>query len=150
MAKALLTHSLLWINLSPVENPWSRIVITPVIVLIPVGSKDFGLITIFLLKSSYFTITVFWTFGLTSINTLWSELNPWLVAVVTITLFCIESAVILGYCVVKLWYVLEPRSIKSTNPILLVVAAIPENTPVDPIPTLTVEIPTKSLSNLAI
>ena len=72
-----------------------------------------------------------------------------MLAVLTVTLLLTAFAVTFGYWVVKLWYELVPAPIKHISPTSLVVAATPTNTPVEPSPTLTVEMPIKFLLNLA-
>ena len=108
--------------------------------------NDLGSKTILLLKSLYFTTILVWIPGCTSTLTLSSNNKPWVDAVATVTTFLFASPVTTkSFMVLKLWYTPVPNPVNLNRPPDLLVLAIPTKVPVDPKPTLKVEIPIRLL-----
>ena len=135
--------------MSPVIKPWDVTLIVLLVVFTPTVVNPTGSTITLLLKSLYVSVLVIVLFGLTLIEILCGELNPWVDAVDTVTKFLLTSPVSTLWLVLKLWVVPDPTLLKKSVVADLWVLAIPTNVPVVPKPTLTVAIPIKLSSILA-
>lgn len=138
-------------NFCPVIKLWSAILIVFVDVKTLPEVNAIPVVINFLLGWLYLILKVVEIAGFTSTYTVSPLNNPCVPAVETVTkFFSTFPVIVVGYDILKLWYVPVPNPTKYNNPWCLVVDAIPTKVPVVPNPTLTVDNPILLSSSFAI